>query len=66
MEKSAWQQLEEEGYDVSLLEYNLSLSPAERINNQSQAAEFISLLQSGMQKARSKHDRPIENPELTQ
>lgn len=61
MEKSAWQQLEEEGYDMSLIEANLEASPLDRINNQSMAARSIQVLREGLMRSLQVNDRSTRN-----
>lgn len=55
--KSAWQQLIDEGYDVSLIEHNLALSPVQRINDQSDACESIGILRSAMSQQLQERDQ---------
>ncbi|WP_309396683.1 hypothetical protein [Cerasicoccus maritimus] len=57
METSAWQLLIDEGYDVTLIEENLRLTPTERINNQSSMAESVMQLRDAMRSSLIKSDR---------
>lgn len=59
----AWQQLADEGYDLSLIEHNLGLSVAERIRDQSDAAESVERLQAAMRTFNAGNDRLPETAE---
>ncbi len=50
---TATQRAESYGIDLSLLEDNLRLTPAERLRRNDQALELVESLRSGMKRARA-------------
>jgi len=58
MEKSAWQQLEDEGYDMSLIEANLSVSVRQRLEWGDAARQLgLALRQANDHRLKNEPDR---------